>query len=420
MYQRKLIEDYFLRERKVEGIERELKLEIISDKIVAVVGARRVGKTWYLLNLYQKLGGMYVNFADTVFKDLEINEFFEILKIFTEVKGTEPKNLFLDEVQDLKGWEVLLRSLLDRGFNIFVTGSSSKLLPRYIATQLRGRNITYLLFPFSFREFLRARGFEPKKFYTFEEEGKILKLLKEFLIDGAYPEVVIKGEKERLWKSYFDEIFYKDFVERHKIKSIEFGRFLIEYFLQNFSKEISLNRVYNYFKQRLKLSPKTLYQYVDKLTETLNIYFLENFSESVFVRRSWPRKIYIIDMGIANIISFSEDIGRRMENATFLELLRKKNEHPLLEIYCWKDYKNEVDFLVKEGLNIKQLIQVTYASSKEEIEKRELRALIKAYEIFKKDKPELLIITWDYEDEMKINEKIIKCVPLWKWLLDIR
>ncbi|MCD6482806.1 MAG: ATP-binding protein, partial [Candidatus Aenigmarchaeota archaeon] len=119
-------------------------------------------------------------------------------------------------------------------------------------------------------------------------------------------------------------------------------------------------------------------------------------------------------------VKFEKDIGKKMENVVFLELLRKTNEKPLLNIYYWKDYQQrEVDFVVKEGLRIKQLIQVTYASSLDEIEKREINALIKASEIFKKDKPELKVVTWDYEDEKEIKGKKIKFIPLWKWLLRI-
>jgi len=105
-----------------------------------------------------------------------------------------------------------------------------------------------------------------------------------------------------------------------------------------------------------------------------------------------------------------------MENIVFLELLRKTNSAPLQEIYYWKDYQqNEVDFVIKEGLDVKQLIQVTYASSKDEIEKREIKALLKASEQLKCKN--LLVITWDYEDELEVEGKTIKCMPLWKWLL---
>ncbi|MEM5874724.1 MAG: DUF4143 domain-containing protein, partial [Candidatus Aenigmatarchaeota archaeon] len=129
-----------------------------------------------------------------------------------------------------------------------------------------------------------------------------------------------------------------------------------------------------------------------------------------------PKKVYCIDTGIINAISvkFSKEIGKLMENLVFLELKRKGLKENF-SIFYGQFNNNEVDFLIKNGLEIKQLIQVTYASSKDEIEKREIKALLKASELLKCEN--LLIITWDYEDELKIENKSIKCIPLWKWLL---
>ena len=147
-----------------------------------------------------------------------------------------------------------------------------------------------------------------------------------------------------------------------------------------------------------------------------SFFFLDRYSVKVHLRESWPKKIYVVDNGLTKAVRFSQDFGKLMENCVFLELKRKQNKNPLLEFYYLSNSDYEVDFIIKEGLNIKQLIQVTYASNKDEIEKREIKALIKASEILKcKD---LLIITWDYEDEIKINSKTIKCIPLWKWLLE--
>ncbi|RLF50497.1 MAG: AAA family ATPase, partial [Thermoplasmata archaeon] len=135
----------------------------------------------------------------------------------------------------------------------------------------------------------------------------------------------------------------------------------------------------------------------------------------VHLRESWPKKIYLCDTGLTKIARYSQDQGRLMENIVLLDLIRKKNENPLVEFFYLKFADSEIDFLLKEGTTIKQLIQVTYASGKDEIDKREIKSLIKASdELNCKD---LLIITWDYEDEIRKNNKIIRCIPLWKWLL---
>jgi predicted AAA+ superfamily ATPase len=242
-------------------------------------------------------------------------------------------------------------------------------------------------------------------------------LFKEYLDFSSFPEVVLKEEKERILKEYYDAIFFKDFVERHKLKSFSVANLIFSYFFQNFSAEISVNRIVDFFKsQGLKMGKNTIYDYVEKLQDTLAIFFIRKFSKKVSIRELWPKKVYICDTGISRILRFSENIGKMMENAVFLELLRTINTNPLLEIFYWKDYQqNEVDFIIKEGLNVKQLIQVSYASSKDEIEKREIKALIKASEQL--NCKDLLIITWDYDDELKINNKKIVCKPLWEWFI---
>lgn len=416
MIKRELIEDFFGRERRFNGIERELKVPMPGRKIISIIGPRRCGKTTYFYYLIDRVlkEGMYIDFEDIAFKKMTIEEFFEVIKIYNELKPST-KFMLLDEVQSLNGWETLVRSLFDRGYRIFITGSSSKLTSREIATQLRGRSLKFLLLTFSFREFLKAKKIK-LKLHTFEERGRLLGKLREYLEFGGFPEVVLSEEKEKILKSYADEVFYKDFVERHKIKSLDFGRFLFEFTFQNFSNELSIKRIKKFFGKNI--SERTLYKYTSYLEDTLFIFFLRKFSKSVYLRTSWPRKVYICDTGITKIVRFSPDYGKLMENTVFLELLRKTNEKPLLQIFYFKDYQqHEVDFVVKEGLKVKQLIQVTYASSLDEIEKRELRSLIKASELLKcKD---LLVITWDLEDEMEFKGKKIRFMPLWKWLLKI-
>ena len=415
MFEISLVKDFFKRKIKFEGVKRDLKIPKIN-KIISIIGPRRAGKTWYFYFLFQKEENpMYVNFEDIAFKYLEPKEFFEILKIFSEIKY-EPKTLFFDEVQNLKNWSTLVRSLYDRGFKIFVTGSSSKLLPKEISTELRGRTLSYLLLPFSFSEFLGTKNFKPEA-DIFEKRGTLLKLLHAYLKEGGFPEVVFSENKEKILREYFNEIFYKDFVERHRIKSLEFGRFLFEFCFQNFSKEISFRKIKNFFGKNI--SDTTLYEYIEKLQDTLSVFFLEKYEKSVYLRKSWPKKIYVCDLGLSNILGFEEDIGKRMENAVFLELLRRTNKKPLMEIFYWKDYqKREVDFVIKEGLKIKQLIQVSYASDRNEINEREIKALLKASELL--NCKNLLFITWDYENLEKIGRKKIKFLPLWKWLLGFK
>ncbi|RLE42337.1 hypothetical protein DRJ19_04345 [Candidatus Woesearchaeota archaeon] len=412
---RELIEDFFGREITFTGVKRDLELDLRWDKVKNVIGPRRAGKTWYFFWLYNNLRDpMYINFEDIAFRDVTPEDFFKIIEIFTEIMYP-PRTLLLDEVQVVENWDIMVRSLHDRRYNVFVTGSSSKLMPREISTRLRGRSLTYFLFPFSFREFLRARYGEVK-YHSFEERGKILQYLQEYIKYGGFPEVVLSENKDRILREYFNEIFYRDFVERHKIKSLNFGRFLFEFAFQNFSSEISIRKIKRFFGRNI--SDTTLYNYVDALEDTLVVFFLDRLSKKVYMRKSWPRKIYVCDVGISSILSFTENIGKKMENILFIELMRRKNVHPLREIYYWREIsegEKEVDFVIKERDAILQLIQVTYATDMDEIDRREISALIKASDLLRCKN--LVVITWALEDELEIKGYKIKFIPLWKYLL---
>ncbi|RLJ01949.1 MAG: AAA family ATPase, partial [Candidatus Aenigmatarchaeota archaeon] len=156
-------EKLFERLEKEEIKERELSISFIKGRAIAIIGPRRAGKTYYLLKfLKENRDSIYFDLEHAALKDLEQREFFEIIPIFEEMFGTKVKNMLLDEVQRIEMWETLVRSLLDSGYRVIVSGSSSKLLSKEVATQLRGRSLSYLLFPLSFREYLYFHNFEIK------------------------------------------------------------------------------------------------------------------------------------------------------------------------------------------------------------------------------------------------------------------
>jgi|Deesub1362A_J573_1020465.scaffolds.fasta_scaffold00466_7 hypothetical protein len=415
------VKDYiieWIKKEPVKGINRELEVPRRKDKVISIIGPRRAGKTYYFYQLLResKKNSLYLNFEDTRLMDITFKEIRDLTRFYTEITGNVPTNLFFDEIQNVKNWEIAIRELLDtQHYNLFVTGSSSKLLSKEIATQLRGRTFSYLLLPFSFREFLKAKNVTTE-YLTMDEAAKIRNLLRKYLEFGGFPEVVLEEtEKERILKEYFEMILFKDIVERHKLKNISLARFLLFFSLQNFSKEFSINKIIKYLKSQ-KFGKNTLYTYIDKIQDSVVLFVLNKFSQKVYQRESWPKKIYLCDTGLTKVVRFSEDIGKLMENTVFLELLRLTNKKPLLEIYYWKNHQQaEVDFILKEGTKIQKLIQVTYASNKDEVEKREIKSLLKASEQIKCKN--LLTITWNYEDTSKINNKTIKFTPLWKWLL---
>jgi len=401
-----------------ELIKREMEVTETKRRIVSIIGPRRAGKTYYFYQLIakNKEKSLYLNFEDTRLLEVDFKEIRKLIRLYDELTGSKPYYIFFDEVQNIKGWELSLRELLDTTrFILFVTGSSSKLLSREIATALRGRTLTYSLLPFSFREFLTARNI-PFNLLSRDNEVDLKRALREYLEFGGFPEVVLEKEKEKILKEFYELILFRDVVERYSLRNIDLARFLLSYFLQNFSKEISVNKISNFFKsQGRKFSKNTLYDYIEKVSDSIAIFFLKRYSEKVYIRESWPKKVYLCDTGISKVVRFSEDLGKLMENAVFLELLRRANTQPLIEIYYFKTQNMEVDFVIKEGTKVIELIQVCYTIDDFETKQRELKGLVTASCELACE--ELVVITWDYEKEEIFKGKKIKFISLWKWLL---
>jgi predicted AAA+ superfamily ATPase len=422
MFEKEFVLEYFKklleRIKKEKIISRELEISTIPNKVVVIAGPRRSGKTFLLFSrLKESTNSLYVDLEHSAFRYITHKDFFEIIGIFEEYFGVKVEKILIDEVQKIYEWERLVRSLLDR-YEMIISGSSSKLLPKEIAASLRGRSLTYLLLPLSFREYLNFKGIETKSIVSLSEKVKLIKELEEFLDWGGYPEIVIDWEKkEKILREYFETIFQKDFVERFEIVNTQVARLIFEFIFKNFAGELSTHKIANFVSSMVGRNVKNIvYDYAEKLPESFSCFFVEKFERSIYKRKSFVKKVYICDLGLTNLLMGEKDWGKRMENAVFLELLRKTNKRPLMEIYYWKDYQqHEVDFVIKEGLEIKQLIQVTYARGKDEIDKREIKSLIKASKLLKCE--DLLVITWDYEDGIEIGGKRIKFLPLWKWLL---
>ncbi|MFH1209943.1 MAG: ATP-binding protein [archaeon] len=406
-------------------IERRLKI-LDSKKIKSIIGPRRAGKTFFI---YQKIKEIlktgvskeniiYLNFEDTRLISINFKEIRDIIKLQWQLFPSSTKGefyVFIDEPQNIEKWEHAVRALSDEGFNIFLTGSSSKLLSKEIATHLRGRTLSYLLLPFSFKEFLLIKEFNSdiNKLGS-KEKAILLSLLDEYFEYGGFPEVILgKNEtKLKILDNYFNLIVYRDIVDRYKIKNTKLIKWLINSLISSFSSEVSINKIYLTLKsQGFKLSKNTLYLYLSLLEDSFFIFLIPKFDYSTRKREFSINKSYLSDIGFSKLTEFSKDKGRKMENIVFLELERRKA--PLTEIYYWKNQQQEeVDFVIKEG-KVKELIQVCY--NLDNSKDREIRALLKASKELKCNN--LTVITENKEGEEKISNKKIKFIPLWKWLL---
>jgi hypothetical protein len=315
----------------------------------------------------------------------------------------------------VEGWEVFVRSITDsEDARVFVSGSSSKLLSREIATQLRGRTITHPVYPFSFTEFLRAKKFEVKEYFSSYEKSKLMNLMRDYLFYGGYPEAVMyRNEREKILREIWDVTIFRDIVERHGVKNIKVLRLLIRA-LKN-SLYFSVHRFYNYLKSLgVTVSKNTLYRYMDYLEDALILYPLRNYSTPYKkVEQSIP-KVYFVDNGLLSVDEYQGE-GRLMENLVMMELIRKGFISGT-NLFYYKTQTSEVDFVVKSKSEPTQLIQVTYASDRDEIDNREIKGLLRAGDEL--GCGDLQVITWEYEGVKEKRGKKIVFTPLWKWLLE--
>ena len=416
---RRLIED------QRNEIERKIKKEKIIDRekkdeikpfiehpnILVILGVRRCGKSIFSYLTFKGKNFGYVNFDDERLLDFQTNDFDNLLKALYGLYGKELNCFIFDEIQNVEKWEKFTARMRVNN-KIIITGSNSKLLSSELATSLTGRHIDYILFPFSFNEYLIYNDFKPNLNLT-RDIGLVKKFIERYIQIGGFPEVYKFGEN--IVRNIYSDIIEKDIIRRFEIRKQNELRNMARYLITNSSKEIS----YNKLKDIFHLNITTVKEYIDYLSMPYLLFFIEKFSFKLKEQILAPRKVYCVDNGIINTVSFkfSKDLGRLMENCVSIRLIKNKLNTHNLDVFYWKDYQQrEVDFVLKEGLIVKQLIQVTYASDKDEIEKREIKSLIKASnELNCKD---LLIITWDYEDEIISDNKKIKCIPLWRWLLE--
>lgn len=425
-----ILTDWNFWEKKIDtGIKREeylnelIKLTTKTNQIICISGIRRSGKSTIIKQVAkqmikeQKADTLIVNFEDERFLKRDLKLLIDIHKTYLEkIKPTTKPYIFLDEIQNVPEWERFARGMHERGdATIIVSGSSSKLLGKELATLLTGRHITLPVHPLSLKEFLKFKKLELNtETAIIAKRTQIKQYLQEYFEFGGFPEVVLSIEKKRILLSYFETIITRDIIERYSIREHEKMKILAKHYLTNISAMISFNKISGFLSMPLT----TVERFSDYLETANMIFFLTKYSYRFKEQQKAQRKVYSTDVGLSNAIGFRfmPNLGKIMENIVAIELKRKQTFEPDIEIYYWKDFmEREVDFLVKKGLNVCQLIQVCYDITNMQTKERETRSLISAMNEFGID--EGLIITDDFEDEDTIKGKKIIYKPLWKWLL---
>jgi hypothetical protein len=409
---------------------REAELPALSGKIDAIIGMRRTGKTWFLFQTMQryleqgipKEAILYLNFDDERLLPMTTAELGQIIETYYRLFPEHRDRtcyFFFDEVQNISGWEVWLRRLVDtERVQIAATGSSAKLLSREIATALRGRSLSTEMFPFSFREALAHEGIEgfPAPRPGAKKRALLENRLRRYLLNGGFPEVqtVSDNHRIRILQEYVDVVILRDIVERYQVSNILPLRTLIRHLLATPATLFSVNKFYNDLRsQGLACGKNTLHDYFEYLKDAYLIYPVSIHSRSERTRRVNPRKVYVIDTGLANAFLHrpQSDWGRLLENFVFMELRRKG-----LDIEYYRTGNGlEVDFIATDHRDAQTLYQVSLELRDEQTRKREVKALTTTMQ--ETGIKSATIVSLDTEEQIETDAGVIDVVPAWLWAL---
>lgn len=412
-------------ERGIPSIKpRLLEIPLDSKKIIILTGVRRSGKTYHLYNIIKRLIGgntkinycLYFNFEDERIdrKTFEFNNIIECYQeLYPEINLSKCYFLF-DEIQNIDGWERFVRRVYEQiSKNVFVAGSNSRLLSREISTSLRGRSISFEIFPLNFKEYLYFKNIEINLNST-KSVSMIINSFDSFLYEGGFPEILsIRDEiKNSVLQEYFNVMIFRDLIERYEIKQTAILKYFCKRVIGNSSKEFSSNKIYNEIKsQGYKISKDTIYEFQDYVESIYLALFLPKYSPSIVKQEFSKKKVYSIDNGLAASVNtfFIRDRGATLENLIFLELIKKAKD-----VYYYSS-NYECDFLVIEDGKVSEAIQVCYDISDQNTKDREERGLLSACREFKLKKG--LIITNKEEQKYKIDEIYIEVISAYKYLL---
>jgi uncharacterized protein len=412
-----------------EGVTRQL-LSRVKDyldlpHIIALVGVRRSGKSTLARQTINHLirdkgvpprNILFLNLENPRFSRYR-NEVSYLEQAYNDyLKLVAPAGIvycFLDEVHYFTEWQVFVKAMYEqKGIKFVVTGSNSHLLTSEFITILSGRAIPVEVFPFSFPEFVAASGLQlVDTVETIRERNRLRGLMDDYLQYGGFPEITAISEpatKKEILVMYARNILYQDIAPRFAVKKAVDLENLFFYLASNISSLYSFNKL----AALVGLTDKTIKDYIGYFSDAYLLFTLDAFAFSASEQIRSPKKVYAIDTGMAGAVgfSFSENRGRLLENLVFLELKRRGNT-----MYYYKTSNGlEVDFACHAGGKITHLIQVTYDMGEDRTRNRELRALVKALE--ETGLAEGVIVTYEQEDEIVVDGKMISLIPAFKYL----
>ncbi len=380
-------------------VVRDAQFPVAPNKIKVAIGMRRAGKTYFLyqqiLNMIadgvSKTAILYINFEDD--RLLPLNE-QKLAKLVDAFYSLYPENhdrkcyLFFDEIQNVENWPIVIRRLHDtKNAEIFLTGSSAKLLSKEIATSLRGRSLAIEIWPYSFSEFIKAKNVSiDRSLYDKKTQDKLKQVFQHYLSDGGFPEIISfdPDVKQRTLQEYLDVVIFRDIIERHKIKNPTLIKYMILSMIYNVAKPFTVNRFYNDIKsQGYQIGKDILYEYADHIEDAYLAFSVALYDKSIRKTHTNPKKLYAIDPGMVRALTldYEGDLGRLFENIVYLDLKRlgcKVNYYLTKERYA-------VDFIAQMPRGHKKLFQVAWDMQAAKTIEREQRALEAAMKELKID-----------------------------------
>ena len=382
-----------------EMVIRDAEFPNAPNKIKVAIGMRRSGKTYFLYQKILNLIGegvspnsiLYINFEDD--RLLPLNE-QKLAKLVDAFYTLYPENherkcyLFFDEIQNVDNWPIVIRRLHDtKNGEIFLTGSSAKLLSKEISTSLRGRSIAVEIWPYSFSEFMRAKKISiDQKLFGKKTEDKLKQAFHHYLSDGGFPEIISfePDVKQKTLQDYLDIVIYRDIIERHSIKNPSLIKYMILSMIHNVGKPFTINKFYNEAKSRgYQIGKDILYEYADHVEDAYLAFSVPMYDLSIRKVQANPKKLYAIDPGMVRALTldYESDLGRLFENIVYLDLRR---------LGCRLSYyltagRHEIDFLAETPRGHKKFFQVAWDMKEPATIEREERALRAGIEELKID-----------------------------------
>lgn len=413
------------------GVPRRMRLEPVRGKAAVCIGVRRSGKSTYLYQLIQRLidGGvprqniLYLNFFDDRLHNLRHESLGVIAEayysLYPEKKNTETVYCFLDEIQAVPGWEPFVdRMMRTEKCEVYLTGSSARMLSKEIATQMRGRALSWEIFPFSFREFLDGKGIESEAPLTTRKRLIVQKAFDEYWETGGFPEVLGLDERLRVktHQEYLNAILFRDLVERHDISHPKAVSDLVHWMIDNTASLYSVNRLSGYLKSLGHNAPRTaVSDYVAWFEDAYFLFTVRIYDASLARSNTNPKKVYCIDHALVTSTASGILInsGHLLENLVFTALRRV---HPEIFYYKAKSGR-EVDFIVPVRGRPAVLVQVCESLAVPRTRKRELASLEDA--MAELGINEATLVTRNEEDVVETDRGTVRIVPAWRFLLDM-